>query len=387
MIVADFGSEVVKWFDGKNFGTSKVPKTPTVSVISTAETFLKVMEFPRMSLDRLKKIATTELSLELYKEEASISVAVVPLKKKGEKLLCGVFVERAENVKRFKHSRMVLPDVSAVMCGALKVFGKDFPPIVDAGSSKLAVISTDFVEVFKHDEFELFAEKIKELGTEFVLVGGKALDRNFLEKIKGFKFKIPKFEPFGEKTPLFFPVFGGFHVKRCGYKGCYIEKKLFDLGKREFKLLAGSLCVSMVLFDVSFLVEGFNCLKTEKRFKEEIKREVSSVIEGKIVAPLQQLELERKKLAEKKKIFGKPERSFLETIELVSKSVVDGVEIVDVSGSIKDFSVSGYAKDEKSLEEFFKNLRIYFKNVEKSSVKEVSEGLRFKLRIGTSSKL
>ena len=397
MIGVDFGSSEVKWFDGKNFGKG-IPKGKAFTVgISSSSLFSKISRYPLCKGRKLKKIVESDVAAELSLDPKGISVAFCPVKKGEEGCEVLVFVGKKESLE-LPEPLSSLSQITVDVLGGINALMLNFTntfTLVDAGKNKVAVATVEEgtvtgLEILRGG-FDYHAENRQELSVigetangRVFLAGGGALSENFRKALREVvNFEVPKFAPFWEETPIYLNAYGLFHFKNANCKANFKGISLFSsdlLKNNRGKLLfsATSLFLSLLLITgaefTDYLSEKRDYLAAKKAFKEKL----SELLSERIVAPdiqVPQKLKDYKELSEKLRLFSP---SVIGYVDAVSESVVPGIKITFVEGSVTSasFKVKGTAENEETLKRFIKKLKERFKNVSVSS-KTGKEGILF----------
>jgi len=405
MIGVDWGSSVVKWFDGKRFGTG-IPQGKSF-VVGTSSSQLLVYKsfYPICSGSKLKQLVLNDVSTDLSVEPEELYVAFCPVKKleTGCELL--IFVEKREKVEELLKEVISKSQITVDLLGgvtAALTFSDTFT-LVDAGSKKVALVnvrggSLEKVEVLRggYDYHlrtgELFPV-VKEMALENVfLIGGGALSEEFRKELSAsVSFTVPKLEPFGEETPLYFNAFGLYNFRKSPCRAFFKSFSLFsqELLKEKGRLLFTGTVVAVSLLGITgglFL----NYLSAKRDYllqKKAFKRELYRVTGEKILAPEIQIPEELNRYRELAVFLRIDQPSLLYYVDRISKSVVNGVRVVSLEGTLSSgqFTIKGRAKRASDLELFVKNLKRYFKRVSVSSAKETKSGVKFAIRAEVKS--
>jgi hypothetical protein len=408
VIGVDYGSSLVKWFDGKEFGTG-IPKVGSISLgITSKGTLIKVSEYPLCKGKNLEQIIANEIEAETGISSKEFSVAYCPLEKvdSGCKLL--VFVERKSHLESlendvYEKARHVTVDVVGMISATHSIYGESFSgTVVDAGASKISVakftdgkvssievIRAGFESMLGHEDLTARFKRIA--GKEFVLIGGGALDDSLVEflKGKGIRFEVPEISPFGELTPLYYNSYGlwRFRLSSCRAdfkKFHFISSEILSRYKREITISLISLIVSLLLLTAGEYLRFSAAKQRYKALDAALKREISGAIgDGKVVAPKIQLNQEFEKLKKKVSFYLLDSPSLIGMVGSISSSVVKGVNVYSLSVSAVEETakISGISESNNSLNEFRQKLIKYFKNVTISSSKKVKGGIKFTIEV------
>ena len=401
MIGVDYGSSAVKWFDGRNFGVG-IPDGRSFTVgISSSQVLVRESFYPLCSGNKLKKIILNDISADLSVEPEQLSIAYCQREKLKNGCRFFVFVESKERIETLPEEVLsksqVTVDVLGGVAGILSLQENTFT-LVDAGNKKIAVVNVEGgkienIEIFRggfkyHLSSEAVFSYIKEVAKEKVfLIGGGAFSEEFKSKLSGFtRFTVPRVEPFGEETPLYINAYGLYNFRKNPCKAFFRslvflsedllkeKKKLFFTGATTFlSLLAitGGLFTSYISARRDYFLE-----------KRILNNELSKVLGENVLAPEIQIPQKLNHYRELAKFLKVNTPPLLYYIDGISKSVVKGVKVLALDGSLSSgqFTIKGRAKDSESLKKFTENLKHYFHNVSVSSTKESKAGISFTLR-------
>ena len=401
MIGIDYGSSAVKWFDGKNFGVG-IPEGRSFTVgISSSQVLVRESFYPLCSGSKLKKLILNDVSADLSVEPEQLSIAYC----KQEKLENGcrffVFVESREGIENIPEEILsksqVTVDVLGGVAGILSLREDTFT-LVDAGNKKIAIVNVEGgkienIEIFRGgfkyhlSSGEVFSY-IKEVAKKKVfLIGGGALSEEFRSKLSGLTpFTVPRIEPFGEETPLYINAYGLYNFRKSPCKAFFKSFVLLseDLLKDKKKLLfTGTATFFSLLAITGGLFTSYVSARRDYFLeKRTVNRELSKVLGEKVLAPEIQIPQKLNHYRELAKFLKVNTPPLLYYIDGISRSVVSGVKVLALDGSLSSgqFTVKGRAKDSEALKKFTENLKHYFRRVSVSSTKESKVGISFTLR-------
>ena len=406
MIGVDVGSEVTKWFDGRQFGTGFPQGKGIVAGVSSRTVFIKKSFYPLCKGNQLKKLIVNDVSSDVGILPEEIAVAFCPLKKEKNGCEFIVLVEKRETLKlleeSFRDLAVVTADVIGIAVATRLIFGEGDLTVIDAGASKTAVIkliggkpiSVEIVRAgFKalKSSPSLLKERVIPLveTQKVILVGGGALDGEFVRLLKEhLTVEIPQEKPFGRETPLYFGAFGLFHFRKSPCKASFKELSLFSsefFTKNRGKLIASAF---MVFSGLLFLgaKEYLSYLQAKRdylSFKREYKRAVEKILGERVVAPEEQLSqaLSRFKRLKELLLLDKP--SVLLYLGSISKAVVSGVKVLKLEGSSTagSFKLTGVAENSEALKKFTDNLKKFFSKVNTDLSKETKRGVKFTITV------
>ncbi len=405
MIGVDWGSSVVKWFDGKEFGTGIPQGRSFIVGMSSSQLLVYKSFYPVCSGSKLKQLVLNDVSTDLSVEPEQLYVAFCPVKKleTGCELL--IFVERREKVEELPEEVASKSQITVDLLGgvtAALTFSNTFT-LIDAGTKKVALANVkegtlEKVEVLRggYDYHlrtgELFPI-VGDMALEKVfLVGGGALSEEFKKELSEFvSFTVPEIEPFGKETPLYFNAFGLYNFRKSPCRAFFRSFSLFsqELFKEKRRLLLTGTVVVVSLLGITgglFL----NYLSAKRDYilqKKEFKKELYRVTGRKILAPEIQIPENLNRYRELAVFFRIDQPSLLYYVDGISKSVVDGIKVISIEGTLSSgqFTIKGRAKRTSDLELFVKNLKRYFKRVSVSSTKETKVGVKFVIRAEVKS--
>ncbi|WP_456342650.1 hypothetical protein [Thermovibrio sp.] len=397
MIGVDYGTKEIKWFDGKRFGKGLPERKGLTVGLTCAETLVKEAVFPLCKGRQLDKLVLNEVIADLSVEPSLISVAYCPVERleKGCRLL--IFVEKRELIdslpRRLRESSVITLDLIGTAAAVKLLYPKGKLKVVDAGEGKLSLLSFEEgelkgVELFKggFNKAEAWEELTARLerGQELLLIGGGALKKEVRELLKDFTVKVPSLEPFGDETPLYFNAYGLYHFKKSSCKALFSRPSLFSselLEKnRTILVRAGAIVIaSLILITAGEVIK----LKAAKRdyynLKREVVRELSELTGEKVLLPEVQIPQKVEGLKELKEFLKVDQPSVLIYLKAISESVVEGIKVLEVSGSASSgqFVVVGKSSSEESLKRFTENLRRRFERVSIS----LADGKKFKITL------
>ena len=406
MIGIDVGSEKVKWFDGKKFGFGYPQEKKSFVGISSKSLYVKKASYPICKGSQLKKLIVNDVISELDVDEEKISVSFCMTEKKEKECEFFVFVVKKEEIENFENVSYLTLDVVGAIASSLILYKEEEElTIVDAGSKKfsitcikngklenLEIVRLGFKFLSKNSSF-LEERLVPLLKGKVILIGGGALDEEFLKIFKKFcsSFEVPFFEPFGEKTPLFFNAYGLYHLKKLKSLSCkpsFKESSIFS--SEVWRKHKTTIVASAVLFFLSGILFTFSLaleLLTKKRdyltVLKEYKKNVGQLIGEKVLAPKLQISQKYSKVKELEKFFLLDKPSLLVPIEKLEESIDGSVKILDIEGSLdsETFSILGVSKDEKDIKELKEKFSIYFKKVNVDKVKRVEGGVQFTISL------
>ncbi len=400
MIVADLGSKVIKWFDGKAFGTGEPPARPAVVGISSSSLLVKESYYPICRGQQLKKLITSDVTSELSVEPDKITFTFCRVGKedKGCKFL--ILVEKREvldNLPLFAKESRITSDLIGGAAGALSLYGEDVS-VVDLGASKVALFKLvngkiSEVEIFRGSysfnlERESFKEALSRLkGERVVLVGGGALDEKAVSEITNLiDAEIPQFEPFGKEAPLYFNAFGLTRLKSLPCKAFFKDTSLFlgEFFKKNKKTIALGSALGIASLLLLSGAEFINYISLKRDYIEEkkaFKKYLTEITGEKILAPEIQIPqlLEKLKKKEKFLLLDSPPLLFL--LNRISESVKEGIDVYKVEGDLRKLQIEGYAKKQENLDSFVGELKKKFNQVTVNSSKETRKGIKFTITV------
>ena len=403
MIGVDFGSSSVKWFDGERFGEG-IPKGRNFNVgVSSRELFVKFSEYPICRGSSLKKLILNDVSIELSVEPDEISVAFCPVERlqKGCRFL--IFVEKRENLQRIPEEILNSSQITVDLLGGINSLIKhylDTFTLIDAGKGKVAVVNVQDgsirgFEVFRggFDYYVSDLSFLKEfLSDKVFLSGGGALSREFRESLrKVTDFEIPEIEPFGEKTPLFLNAYGLYHFRKSPCKAFFkalslFSSEFFQKNRKLIVLSSFSLLLSLTLITSA---EVLNLLRAKNDYyqtKRELNRELSRVLGERVLAPDIQVSQKLESLKQLADFLRLDAPSLLFYLDGISKSVVKGVNVISVDGSVSSgsFKLKGRAENSRVLDDFVKKLKTLFAKVSVSAERRDRKGIFFTILLGVN---
>lgn len=405
MIGVDWGSSTVKWFDGKNFGTG-IPEGKSFTVgVSSSQILVRKSVYPICSSSKLKKLIVNDVATDLSVEPEEISVAFCQTEKLENGCSFLIFVERSERLRdlpeKVSSRAQITVDILGGVAAALN-FSETFT-LIDAGTKKVSVVSVkegklERIEVLRggfsyHLKNRELLSLLEEMASETVfLVGGGALSDEFREELtKVVSFTVPEVEPFGEETPIYFNAYGLYNFRKSPCRAFFKGISLFsqDLLREKKRLLFIGTTVTLSLLGITgglFL----NYLSVKRDYylqRKEFKRELSQIVGEKLLAPEIQIPQKLSEYRELANFLKINEPPLLYYIDSISKSTVEGVNVLAVDGTLSSgyFTIKGRAQGSKPLNLFVTNLKRYFKRVSVSSTKETKSGLRFTVRAEVES--
>ena len=402
----DYGSAFIKWFDGKNFG--KVPSTESFDLkgavvgVSSRTSFLKEAFYPTCSFKKLKPLIVNDVSSEMMVPEEEISVAfcVKERLENGCKVL--VFVVKREDVAFSVVPKIVTLDLLGGI-GALGLLyeGEEFS-FVDSGASKTAIVNfrngeVDTIEIVRvgfdylKRSRDYFFSRILPLikSKNVILAGGGAFDRDFVSLFPSdWDLEIPNVSPFGRETPLFLNAYGLYHFRRSSCQAYFYRSSVFSSEfvkkhKGELLLSLSAFLGGIFLLSLSQGIQGFVCREHLLKEKEAFKREISNVLGEPAVAPDIQISQKISSLKREKQFLFLDKPSVLLPLRNLSQSVVPGVTVYLVEGSIDSdvFTVKGEAVSDKAFSKFLNALKKRFSKVSNVSTAIFSKILKFSLTV------
>jgi len=405
MIGVDWGSSTVKWFDGKNFGTG-TPEGRSFTVgISSSQLLVKSSFYPICSGNKLKKLILNDVATDLSVEPEELSVAFCPVKKveKGCEFL--IFVEKRERVRELPEELSSKARITVDLLGGVTAgltLSETFT-LIDAGVRKVALINVkggkpERVEILRGSysyhlkNGELFSI-VKEMALEEVfLTGGGALSEEFRRELSRFiSFTVPEVEPFGEETPIYFNAYGLYNFRKSPCKAFFKSFSLFSqefLGEKKRLLFIGALtALSLSGITGGLFLDYLSAKRDYLLQKREFRKELYKITGEKLLAPEIQIPEKLNSYRELALFLNLGKPPLLYYIDGVSKSVVKGVKVLSLDGTLSSgqFTVKGRAEKSSELRLFVENLKHYFKRVSVSSTKESRAGIKFTVRLEVKS--
>jgi hypothetical protein len=406
MIGVDVGSEVVKWFNGKLFGTGLPEERGVVAGVSSKTVFIKKAFYPLCRGHQLRKLLLNDISSDIGVLPEDIAVSFCPVKKEKEGCELLVFVERRETLEQIEESlkdlTAVTVDIVGVATATRLIYGEDDLTVIDAGVSKTAILELSggrltSVEVVRagfkalRSSPSLLSDRIFPLlrSKRVILVGGGALDGDFVKLLKEkFDVEIPEFEPFGKETPLYFGAFGLFHFRKSLCKASFKEFSILSsdfFTKNRKKLVASVLMVlsGLTLLTAAKYVAYLQVKGNYADFKREYKKAVEKVLGERVVAPEEQLSQAISKFKRLRELLLIQKPSVLIYLKKISDSVVDGVKVLKVEGSSTSdsFKITGLSESSEVLGNFTERLKKGFSKVNTDVTKETSKGIKFTITV------
>lgn len=407
MIAVDVGGKLTKWFDGKAFGTG-VPSNLRNAVVgvSSKNVFVKESFYPVCKPSALKKLIVNDVCSDMLVSPDDISIAfcVVEKESRGCKVL--VFVEKRESLEKKKitddYKILTLDLIGGITAANVLYEGEEFS-LLDVGASKVAVVNFRGGSVLNVEVFRVGVDFLKRnisyltervfpviKSKSVILCGGGALDGEITNLVtEQFNVEIPEISPFGKETPLYFNVFGLYHFKNAPCPAFFSQASIFrsdffEKHKKEVFFTGVSATIGIFLLLLSQGVQLLACENLLGKEEKILKKELEKVLGEKIVAPDVQLSQAISSLKNERKFFALDKPSLLFVLKGISDSVVSGIKVYKVEGSVDadSFTVKGYANTEKSLADFVKNLKERFDNVSNVSTTSTSNGaLKFTLTV------
>ncbi|MEO2065510.1 MAG: hypothetical protein ABGX17_03305, partial [Desulfurobacteriaceae bacterium] len=217
-----------------------------------------------------------------------------------------------------------------------------------------------------------------------ILIGGGALSKEVREILKPFNVEVPEFEPFGSETPLYFNAYGLYNFKESPCRAVFSQPSLFSselFEKNRSLLIRASVLTtaSLILITTAQVLQLQYAKKEYQQVKKEINEELSKVVGEKILLPEVQIPQKLRELKELKETLKLDQPSALLYLKGISDSVVEGIRVIEVSGSASSgqFTVVGRSSQEESLRKFSENLKKRFKKVSIS----LAKNRKFKITI------
>ena len=408
MIGVDWGSSTVKWFDGKNFGTG-TPKGRSFTVgISSSQLLVKQSFYPICSGSKLKKLILNDVSTDLSVNPEEISVAFCQAEKLEKGCRFFIFVEKRERLRELPEEISSKAQITVDILGGISAaltFSETFT-LIDAGSKKVAVAivkggKVERLEVLRGgytyhlNSGELFS-LMGEIGQGTVfLTGGGALSEEFKGELsKAVSFTVPKVEPFGEETPLYFNAYGLYNFRKSPCKAFFKSLSFLSQDvlkeKRRLFLIGGAVGLSLLGITGGLFINYLAVKRDYYLEKMAFKKELSKVAGEELLAPEIQIPEKLNSYRELADFLKINEPSLLYYMKGISNSVVKGVKVLAVEGTLSSgsFTVKGRADRDSSLKAFVDNLRRYFKRVSISSTKNTGGRIGFTIRaeVGSGNK-
>ncbi len=405
MIGVDWGSSTVKWFDGKNFGTG-IPEGRSFTVgISSSQLLVKSSFYPICSGSKLKKLILNDVATDLSVEPEELSVAFCQTEKLERGCNFLIFVEKRERLRELPEEILSKSQVTVDVLGGISAaltLSETFT-LIDAGSKKVAVAivkdgKVERLEVLRGgyayhlnsgELFSLIEEVVQ--GTVF-LTGGGALSEEFKKELsKVVSFTVPELELFGRETPLYFNAYGLYNFRKSPCKAFFKSFSFLsqDFLKEKKRLLfvGGAVGLSLLAITGGLF---FNYLSVKRDYyleKKAFKKELSKIAGGELIAPEIQIPEKLNSYRDLADFLKINEPPLLYYINGISNSVVKGVKVLAVEGTLSSgsFTVKGRADKDSSLKAFVDNLRRYFKKVAISSTKSTGGRISFTIRAEVGS--
>ncbi len=400
MIGVDWGSSTVKWFNGKEFGTGHPEGRGFTVGVSSSQLLVRESFYPICSGSKLKKLILNDVATDLSVEPEKIAVAFCQKEKLDKGCSFLIFVEKKERIRELPEEIVSKSQITVDLLGGVTAalnLSKTFT-LIDAGSRKVALVnvrngSIERVEIlrggydYQLKTGELFPA-VKEMALEEVfLVGGGALSENFRKELSEFvSFTVPKLEPFGEETPLYFNAFGLYNFRKSPCRAFFKSFSLFsqDLLKEKKRLLFIGTAVALSLSGITggLFLSYLSARRDYYLQSREFNRELSRIVGEKLLAPEIQIPQKLNEYRELAEFFKVKTPPLLYYLNGISKSVVKGVKVLAVDGTLSSgyFTVKGRAESSGSLKQFVGNLKRYFKKVSLSSTRETKTGISFTVR-------
>jgi len=406
MIGIDAGSTLVKWFDGEKFGTGLKEGKNFITGISSKTVFVKKAFYPVCRGSQLRKMIINDVSADIGIEPENITISFCSVRKEKKGCEFLIFIEKKEIIdsldKNLKDSSVITVDIIGAATAAVLLYREENLTVVDFGATKTAILSMEGgklreVEIFragfpflKKNRAFLEERIVPRLEGKVVVVGGGALDSEFMNILKGYvqSLEIPQIEVFGKETPLYFNAFGLYHFRKASCKAAFKEFSLFSsefFVKHRSALITGGAItfVATVLFTVSQFLDFLYEKKNYELTSKEYKKVVEKVLQEKVLAPEIQVSQKLSNFKELRTFLLLDKPSILYSLSGISESVVEGIKILKLEGSAvsESFRISGYADEEKSFKVFTDNLSKYFEKVNTDKVKKVTKGIQFSISV------
>ncbi len=397
MIGVDYGSKEVKWFDGKRFGKGLPEKRGLTVGLSSINTLIKETSFPLCRGRQLEKLVINEVTADIPVDPSLLSVAYCPVEKleKGCRFL--IFVEKKEVIDSLpewlRETSLITLDLIGTAAAVNLHYKGERVDVLDAGEGKLSLLKFEEGVIKKAEIFRggfrkegPWREVLPKLeGSEkVILIGGGALSKEVREILKPFNVEIPEFEPFGSETPLYFNAYGLYNFKESPCRAIFSQPSLFssELFEKNRSILIRTLVLtaaSLILITTAQVLQLQYAKKEYQQVKREINEELSKVVGEKILLPEVQIPQKIKELKELKETLKLDQPSALLYLKGISDSVVEGIRVIEVSGSAStgQFTVVGRSSQEESLRKFSENLK---KRFEKVSI-SLAKNRKFKITI------
>ncbi|SMP14012.1 hypothetical protein SAMN06265339_1239 [Desulfurobacterium pacificum] len=407
MIAVDVGSKLVKWFDGSSFGTG-IPANLKNAVVgvSSKNVFVKESFYPVCKSAALKKLIVNDVCSDMLVSPDDISVAFCVVEKLNKGCRVLVFVEKKGSLEEKKltdnYKILTLDLIGGINAAHLLYEGDEFS-LLDIGASKVAVVNFRDGNVVNMEVFRVGFDFLKKNNSyltdrvfplieskSVILCGGGALDEQLVGLVSTrFDVEIPEISPFGKETPLYFNAYGLFHIKKSPCPAFFSQSSFFksdflEKHKKEIIFAGTSTAAGVLLLLLSQGVQLLACKDFLKREETILKSKLEKILGEKVVAPDIQLSQAISNLKEEKKFFAVDKPSVLTVLKKISDSVVSGIKVYRVEGSVDadSFTVKGYADTENSFTSFVNNLKERFENVSNVSTTSTSNNsLKFTLTV------
>jgi len=383
MIGVDYGSSTVKWFDGKRFGTGLPEGRGLVVGLSSKTVLVKEAVFPLCRGKQLEKMVLNEVVSDLSVEPSQVAVAFCPAERLEKGCRHLIFVEKREFLEALppevKEGSTLTVDLIGALSAVSLLYPEEEVTVVDAGGGKVGFYrisnsQLNGVEVFRFG-FDAFIERFKNLplpavSGKLILVGGGALNEEFVELFKEFYPEVPQIEPFGEETPLYFNAYGLYHFKKSPCRAAFAQpslfsSELFQKNKRLFIRAGALIGLSLVLLTVAEVIRVKVARDDYLRAKRELKEKLSEFVGEKIVLPDVQIPQKIRELEDLRALLKADRPSALIYLKAVADSLTEGVKVLEVKGSASSgqFTVVGRFESEGALEAFVSSLKEKFQKV------------------------
>ena len=405
MIGIDYGSSEIKWFNGKAFGTGFPEGRSSTVGLSSSQLLVKESFYPICSGSKVKKLIINDVAADLSVDPKELSIAFCRKEKLDRGCNFLIFVEKRERLEELPPELLSKSQITVDILGGITaglLLSETFT-LIDAGKRKVAVVNVENgvierIEIFRggfeyHVNSEELFSFIKDTAKETVfLTGGGAFSEEFKKALsESVQFTVPEVEPFGEETPIYFNAYGLYNFRKSPCKATFKGLSIFSeeiLKERNRLLLAGTATALSLVALTGALFAGY--LSAKKDYyaeKRELKEELSKVLGMKLLAPEIQIPQEVEKYKQLKEFLRLGSPSILYYIEGISKSVVKGVKVLYLEGSLssRQFTIKGRAKNDESLKTFTEKLKNYFKKVSVSSTRKTGSGISFTVKAEVKS--
>jgi len=383
MIGVDYGSSTVKWFDGRRFGTGLPEGRGLVVGLSSKTVLVKEAVFPLCKGKQLEKMVLNEVVSDLSVEPSQVAVAFCPAERLEKGCRHLIFVEKRELLDSLPPEVREGSTLTVDLIGALSAVSLLYPEeevtVVDAGSGKVGFYRVSNsqlkgVEIFRFG-FDAFAQRFKSLplpavSGRLILIGGGALNEEFVELFKEFSPEIPVVSPFGEQTPLYFNAYGLYHFKKSPCRAAFTQPSLFssELFQKNRKLFlrAGALVgLSLILLTAAEAIRVKVARDDYLAAKREFREKLSELLGEKVLLPEVQVNQKLTELENLKELLKVNQPSALVYLKAIAESLTGGVKVLEVKGSASSgqFTVVGRFESEEALEAFVSNLKKRFEKV------------------------